>query len=53
VELSKILRAKAPDIKMQPDDILFVPTSTSKLIAGRAMEAAMQAATAASIIALP
>jgi polysaccharide export outer membrane protein len=53
VELSKILRAKAPDIKMQADDILFVPTSATKLIAGRAMEAAMQAATAASIIALP
>jgi polysaccharide biosynthesis/export protein len=53
VELSKILRAKAPDIKMQADDILFVPTSTTKLIAGRAMEAAVQAATAASIIALP
>ena len=53
VELSKILRAKAPDIKMQADDILFVPTSTAKLIAGRAMEAATQAATAASIVALP
>jgi polysaccharide export outer membrane protein len=53
VEVSKILRAKAPDIKMQPDDILFVPTSATKLIAGRAMEAAMQAATAATIVALP
>jgi len=53
VELGKILRAKAPDIKMQPDDILFVPTSATKLIAGRAMEAAIQAATAASIVALP
>jgi polysaccharide biosynthesis/export protein len=53
VELNKILKAKAPDVKMQADDILFVPTSTTKLIAGRAMEAAMQAATAASIVALP
>src|SRR5580698_7551751 len=47
VELKKILRAKAPDLTMQADDILFVPTSTAKIIAGRAMEAAMQAATAA------
>jgi polysaccharide export outer membrane protein len=53
VELKKILRAKAPDVTMQADDILFVPTSATKVFAGRAMEAAMQAATAASIIALP
>ncbi len=53
VELKKILRAKAPDVKMQADDILFIPTSTGKVIAGRAMEAAMQAATAASIVAIP
>jgi len=53
VELKKILRAKAPDVTMQADDILFVPTSATKVFAGRAIEAAMQAATAASIIAIP
>jgi polysaccharide export outer membrane protein len=53
VELKKILRAKAPDITMQADDILFVPTSAAKVFAGRAAEAAMQAATAASIVAIP
>jgi polysaccharide export outer membrane protein len=53
VELKKILNAKAPDIPMQADDILFVPTSAAKVFAGRAMEAAMQAATAASIVAIP
>jgi len=53
VELKKILRAKSPDITMQADDILFVPTSATKVFAGRAMEAAMQAVTAASIVALP
>jgi polysaccharide biosynthesis/export protein len=53
VELKKILRAKAPDVTMQADDILFVPTSATRLFAGRAMEAAMQAATAASIVAIP
>jgi len=53
VELKKILRAKAPDVTMQADDILFVPTSATKAFAGRAMEAAMQAATAASIVAIP
>jgi len=53
VELKKILRAKSPDVTMQADDILFVPTSTAKAFAGRTFEAAMQAATAASIVALP
>jgi len=53
VELKKILRAKSPDVTMQADDILFVPTSATKVFAGRAMEAAMQAATAASIVAIP
>jgi polysaccharide export outer membrane protein len=53
VELKKILRAKAPDVTMQADDILFVPSSATKIFAGRAMEAAMQAATAASIVAIP
>jgi len=52
VKLQKILSAKAPDIPMQADDILFVPTSTAKAIAGRSVEAAMQAATAVSIIAI-
>jgi polysaccharide export outer membrane protein len=53
VELKKILRAKAPDVTMQADDILFVPTSATKALAGRTFEAAMQAATAASIVAIP
>jgi polysaccharide export outer membrane protein len=53
VELKKILQAKAPDITMQADDILFVPTSTAKVFAGRAVDVAVQAAAAASIVALP
>jgi polysaccharide export outer membrane protein len=52
VHLKKILEAKAPDMQMQADDILFVPTSTRKVLAGRTLEAAMQAATAVSIVAL-
>jgi polysaccharide export outer membrane protein len=52
VQLQKILEAKAPDVSMEADDILFVPTSASKIVAGRTLEAAMQAATAVSIIAV-
>jgi polysaccharide export outer membrane protein len=53
VQLKKILRAQAPDLAMQADDILFVPTSVAKALSGRTLEAAMQAATAASIVAVP
>jgi polysaccharide biosynthesis/export protein len=50
VALKKILEAKAPDLPMQADDILFVPTSAGKAFAGRTLQAAIQAAAAASII---
>jgi polysaccharide export outer membrane protein len=52
VELKKILQAKADDIPMQADDILFVPTSTSKIAGKRAVDAAVQMATAVSIFAV-
>ncbi len=52
VELKKILEAKLPDVSMQADDILFVPTSAAKAAAGRSMEAVMQTATALSIVAV-
>jgi polysaccharide biosynthesis/export protein len=50
VALKKILEAKAPDLPMQADDILFVPTSAGKTFAGHTLQAALQAAAAASII---
>jgi len=52
VHLQRILSAKSPDVPMQADDILFVPSSTAKVLASRTAEAAMQAATAVSIIAV-
>jgi polysaccharide export outer membrane protein len=52
VHLKQILEAKAPDMPMQADDILFVPTSAAKVMAGRTIEAALQAATAVSVIAV-
>ena len=52
VPLKKILEAKAPDLQMQADDILFVPTSAAKAAASRSLEAVMQTASALSIIAV-
>jgi len=52
IQLKKMLEAKAADVAMQADDILFVPSSSSKVLAGRTLEAVMQAATAVSIVAI-
>ena len=52
VPLKKILQAKADDVPLQPEDILFVPTSARKMLTGKTTEAVMQMATAASIVAI-
>jgi polysaccharide biosynthesis/export protein len=49
VELKKMLEAKSPDVTLQADDILFVPVSGGRVLAGRTFEAAMAAATAVAI----
>ena len=45
IPLNPILSAKAPDLPLQPDDIIFVPTSTAKSVGRRGLEAILQAAT--------
>jgi polysaccharide export outer membrane protein len=52
VEIKKMLEAKAPDVTLQADDILFIPVSGARVLAGRTFEAAMAAATAVSIYAV-
>ncbi len=52
VQLKKMLQAKVADIPMKADDILFVPSSTSKVIMSRSVDVAVQAASAASIVAI-
>jgi len=49
VQIKKMLEAKAPDVILQADDILFVPVSGARVLAGKSFEAAMTVATAASI----
>lgn len=49
VPLKKMLEAKVPDVTLQADDILFVPVSGGRVLAGRSFEAAMSAATAVGI----
>jgi polysaccharide export outer membrane protein len=52
VNLKKILTAKATDLALQDNDILFVPSSTAKN-ALKDIEAALPAATSASIYRIP
>ncbi|MBV9573399.1 MAG: polysaccharide biosynthesis/export family protein [Acidobacteriales bacterium] len=52
VPLKKILTAKAPDVPLQADDILFVPSSAGRIAAQRSMEAVIQTASALSIVAI-
>jgi polysaccharide biosynthesis/export protein len=51
VPLKKMLEAKAPDITLQADDILFVPLSGARVAAGAGFNAAMAAAAGLAIVA--
>jgi polysaccharide biosynthesis/export protein len=53
VNLKHILQAKATDLEMQADDVLVIPTSSGKVLAGRTLEAAMQTVTLVSVAAIP
>ena len=52
VEIKKMLEAKRPDVTLQADDILFVPVSGARVLAGASFQVAMTLATAASIYAV-
>ncbi len=49
VPLKKMLEAKAPDMNLQADDILFIPVSGAKVAAGKTIDAAISSAAALSI----
>jgi polysaccharide export outer membrane protein len=51
VPLKKMLEAKAPDVTLQADDILFVPLSGVRVAAGKGFEAAVGTATGLALIA--
>ena len=51
LQLKKMLEAKAPDVTLQADDILFVPLSGARVAASRGLEAAISTAAGLAIIA--
>jgi len=52
VPLKKMLQAKAPDMPLEANDILFVPVSGAKLATARGIETALALTTAVSIYAI-
>ncbi len=51
VPLKKMLEAKAPDLNLQADDILFVPLSGARVAASQAIQAGISAAVGIAVIA--
>ncbi len=51
VPLKKMLEAKAPDMNLQADDILFVPLSGVRVAAAQSLQAGISAATGLAVIA--
>jgi polysaccharide export outer membrane protein len=49
IDLKKIMEGKATDVALQPEDILFIPSSVPKKAAIRAIEAAIQVGTGIAI----
>jgi len=47
--LKRMLSAEAPDMKLEADDIVFVPSSTAKSAARRGLESIVQVATGVAI----
>jgi len=52
IQVQKMLEAKIPDVTLQADDILFIPVSGGRVLAGRTFDVAMAAAAAVSIYAV-
>ena len=53
VDVKDVLNGKKPDVPLQGDDILFIPGSTGKKAALRALEAAVQTGTGLAVWRIP
>ena len=49
IELKKIMAAKAQDVELMPDDILFIPGSAAKGAAKRGLDSVVQIATSLAV----
>ena len=51
IPLKKILQAKAPDVPLQANDILFIPSSAAKAATAKSMDVIVQTASALTLVA--
>ena len=51
VPLKKIFAAKAADVSLQADDILFIPAGTARIAAGHVAQTALQSAMGVAVLA--
>ena len=49
INLKKLMTGKEPDVPLQADDILFVPSSAAKTVTKRTIDAAVQITTGMAI----
>ena len=53
IELKKMLAAKAPDLRLQAEDIVFVPSSAAKNVAFRSLQSIVNIATGVAVYRVP
>lgn len=53
LELKKMLAAKTPDLRLQAEDIVFVPSSTAKNVAARSLQSIVNIATGVAVYRVP
>jgi polysaccharide biosynthesis/export protein len=53
IELKKMLAAKAPDLRLQAEDIVFVPSSAAKNVAYRSLQSIVNVATGVAVYRVP
>jgi polysaccharide export outer membrane protein len=53
VPLDKIAQSKTPDVKLLPEDIIYVPTNKGKVVAVQAVQVAIGLATSVAILTIP
>jgi len=49
VDVARVLRGAAPDLRLRPDDVLFIPNNVTKSVAWRSLEAAFNIGTGIAI----
>jgi len=53
IDLKKIMSAKVQDVQLQPEDIVFVPSSTSKTVGVRTLDSIVRVATGVAVYRAP